>query len=606
MEEPKYDHSSIKKLGDIEHIRKNKGMYIGESNNPNHLIYEIIDNALDEAQGGHATLLGIQIDTKEDSVTIADNGRGIPIDKGTIHLVATSLHTGGKFEKGESGVYKIASGLHGIGIVAVTALSNRMGIEVYRDGKHAVYEYVNARKMKEEVTDHTGKTPFSTQVSFIPDKQYFESLKFDIPALRDRLHIACIHTKNLRCILIVDGNKEVIDSTLEQYFQEEILDKTFKVEDSVPVLEFSSKIKDERLTIRFCWDFTASTAKKCSGCVNMLRVNQGTHINRVFDMFRNVLSEEIKKDASCKILGKDDMLTGLRCYVSLMLYTPEYTSQTKEKLSTNKKNFDALYDIIQTKLTVFLKKNPSYKERLLSFFKAYRRRLSSRAKIVVTNGDGVVRLNTSIDSNLRDCNTHNVSISELFIVEGSSASGTLLQCRDPKIHAILSLRGKILNVASEKRDYLKNKEVLDIINSIGTGIEPDFSFKGLRYGKILLAQDADSDGNHISVLLMTLFLKLVPKLVERGVFYKAIMPLYGVDVKNTFVPFYTEEDMKAYKDKHRNAHIQRYKGLGEMNPDQLRVCLIDPTRQLRKITMPKNPKLVFELMMKSDLKRKLV
>ena len=211
-----------------------------------------------------------------------------------------------------------------------------------------------------------------------------------------------------------------------------------------------------------------------------------------------------------------------------------------------------------------------------------------------------------VDSKLRDCTSHNIANSELFIVEGQSAGGSLIQCRDPKHHAILSLKGKIPNIACDSKDFLKNKEIIEIINALGTGFEPDFSISSLRYGKIIFAQDADSDGSHIAVLLMTVFLKLLPGLLKKGCVYKSIMPLYGTTVSKQFIPIYNDQELASIKATHPNAKIQRYNGLGEMNPDQLKMVLLDSTRKLQTINLPENPETILNLMTDSSEKRKLV
>ena len=599
-----YDHKSIKVLEEIEHIRKNPGMYIGETTNPNHLIYELLDNALDEAQGNHADLIGIQIDTNKNIISIADNGRGIPWQNDTIATIATKLFSGGKFDKGSDKSYGIASGLHGIGIVAVTALSESMQIEVYRDDKKVSYKFKDAKVSEKSITEfESSKRPFSTQVTFSPESKYFESLKLDIKDIRERLRIASVHVPKLKLILIVDGNKEIIEDTIETFFKKEVLQTEVATDSMSPIIDLTFKIKDEMVHLRCCWDYNGTPAARNLGCVNILKVNQGSHINSTVDLLRSVLFEWAQKE-KLKIT-KNDCSVGLRSYTSVMLYEPAYSSQTKEKLSISKTKMVHLYGPLEVKLKDLLKKDEGLRNQLLSFFDAYRRRNDSRKKIVTTNGS-VTRLNSIIDSKLRDCTSHNVTQTELFIVEGTSAGGSLIQCREPKYHAVLGLRGKILNVGDVKKDYLKNKEVIEIVNAVGTGIDSEFDIKGLRYGKIILTLDADADGSHIACLLMTLFQRLTPKLIEAGVLYMAELPLYGAMQGKTFTPLYTDADVEQYRLKHPTIKIQRYKGLGEMNPDQLKVCLLDSGRRLIKIEPPKSEQGVYNLMTDSELKRKLV
>jgi DNA gyrase/topoisomerase IV subunit B len=598
-----YTHESIQVLEQLDHIRKHPGMYIGDTTCPNHLIYELLDNSLDEAQGGYSDIIGVQIDSKKHTVTVADNGRGIPFENDTIPTIATQLFSGGKFAKGESGVYKIASGLHGIGIVAVTALSDFMEVEVYRDDKHVFYRFEDAEVAKHTEEDFdSAKRPFATQIKFKPSKKYFEGLIFNLDDIRARLRVASIHLNDLKLILIVDKKKEVIDCDLDSFFKEDVLGGS---EDSISkVFNISTSQKDETLDIRFCWELEGSVTAKHLGCVNILSVNHGGHVNSTNDIIRNVLENEAKKE---KIeFNKTDSLLGFRCYTSIMLYEPSYSSQTKEKLSTPRTKLAHLYSKAEAIFKKELAANPDVRNQLLEFFVSYRKKKDSSKKIVKT-GKQVTRLNSVVDSKLRDCTTHNVSESELFVLEGQSAGGSLLMCRNPRIHAVLPLRGKIPNIADDKKDFLKNKEIIEMINALGTGHVPDFDIEGIRYGKFIVSTDADADGAHISVLLMTVLLKLVPDLLRNGYIYKAVLPLYGSTLKGKFVPLYTQEEVDVFKKKHTSCKIQRYKGLGEMNPDQLQVCLLDEkTRRLVRIAYPKDCNGIFDLMLKSEEKRKLV
>jgi len=489
-----YTHESIRVLEEIEHIQTNPGMYIGDTANPTHLVFELLDNALDEAQAGHANLVGIEIDTKKHIVSVADNGRGIPIENDTINTIATKLFSGGKFDKGQKGVYTIASGLHGIGIVAVTALSEFMEIEVHRDNQHAHYKFENAKATESNVEPVTAdKTPFSTQVLFKPHKKYFEALTFDIQMIRDRLKIASVHIPSLTLILIVDDTRETISCDMDSYFNEELLsDFNEKTSQLTPIMDLNVKVKDESLHIKFCWELGGKATPRMIGCVNLLNVKQGTHINRSFDLFRTVIHNWATKQ---KIkIDKQDCLIGFRGCTTIMLYQPQYTSQTKERLAVPKTKLDHLFSIAEKKFAEIFNSNTELHDSLLNYFQAYRKKLDSSKKIIKTDGNTVTRFNSVIDSKLRDCSTHSVDMSELFITEGASAGGSLIQCRNPKYHAILSLKGKIPNIAADSKDFLKNKEIIEIINALGTGIEPDFSIDGLRYGKIIFATDADADG----------------------------------------------------------------------------------------------------------------
>ena len=605
LKKPIYDETSIQVLSELQHMRQNVGMYIGETERPNHLIYEVLDNAIDEANAKHASLIAVVIDNKEHTCTISDNGRGIPISADVVKKIATKLFSGGKFSKGEeNSAYGIAVGLHGIGLVAVCALSDYMEFIIYRDDKKGVFRFENAVMVKEEITAFPSKDkPFSTQVSFRPTKKYFEKLEFDIEPIRERLRLASIGIPNLKLVLINDGDKEIISYNIDNYFKDVMLGGETK--NVTPVFTLTNKIKDEEILIKFAWDLNSNSTTKSQGSVNLLSVNQGTHMNRAVILFRDVFSELAKKEKLT--FQPNDCLVSFRCLVMLSLYKPEYSSQTKEKLSTTKTKLDHLFNGLEDKLTSILDSNQTVKMQLLGFFENYRKGLSTSRNIIKGSKD-VTRYGHSIDSKLKDCTAHNVEHSELFITEGDSAAGGLVQCRDTRHHAILGLKGKIPNLASGKKDFLKNKEVVEIVNALGTGIEPNFDAEHVRYGKIIIATDADSDGAHITSLMMVLFLKLVPSLIQDGTkIYRAVMPLYGAMKAGKFHPFYTEQEKEKFVAENANIKIQRYKGLGEMNPDQLKVCLLDKdTRKLELIQYPENSAEIFSLMTDAEIKRGLL
>lgn len=602
MTNPVYDHKSITTLSPLEHLRQNAGMYVGDTVNPNHLVYECLDNSLDEASAKHASLIGVIINNKKNICTISDNGRGMPFQNNTIEKIFT-MFSGGKFKKGQQdSSYGIASGLHGIGLTAVGALSEWVEVIVYRDNKRALFRLEDCKIVKEEINSFDcSKKPFSTQITFKPNKKYFESLVFDTKPIKDRMTLASVHIDHLQLLLMIDGKKEIINCTIDDYFKDVLFEGSTK--NTTPIFDLRSKVKDEEVWIKFAWDLSSASPPKHTGCVNLLSVDQGTHINMTYNIFRNVFSAIAEKE-KLKFLPQD-CLVSFRCHTNLSLYTPEYTSQTKDKLSTSKAKLDFLYNNLEKQLISFLDKYPNIKLELLGFFDSYRKRLSA-SKNIVKGGKEVSRFNQIIDSKLKDCTNHTVINSELFITEGSSAAGSLVQCRDPRYHAILGLKGKIPNIAGSKKDFLKNKEITEIINCIGTGIEPDFTVESLRYGKVIFACDADADGAHITSLLMIVFLRLAPQLIKKSVIYRSIMPLYGAVIQKKFVPLYSDVELNKFKEKNPNIKIQRYKGLGEMNPDQLKVCLLDSTRKLEAIRYPTNSEEIFQLMISAELKRGLI
>jgi DNA gyrase/topoisomerase IV subunit B len=605
MKKITYDHTSIEVLKEIEHIQQNASMYIGATDRATHLLTEAFDNAIDEAKAGHATVVAVIAKTKEKHYAVMDNGRGIPIANDTIKTVASKLFSGGKFKKGEGKAYGIASGRHGIGIVAITALSDFMEIEVYRSEEQqcAIYRWEHSELIEEDIHPYASEPPFSTQITFKPSKKYFDSLDIDFDYIRRRMKIASIHVPNLKLVLKIDGHREIINCDLNEYFEQDILQKETK--GLTKIFDLKAKNKDEELLIRWCYATEGSATPRQHGCVNLLSVDQGTHINRTFDVFRDTFQTLAKKEKLT--FGKQDSLVGLRCFTSLMMYDPAYASQNKEKLSTDKSKMEHLYSQIEKQLNDLLEQDEALKLQLLSFFDTYRKRLDS-SKTIIKTGTSVTRLNSVIGSKLKDCTTHNVADSELYIVEGDSAAGTLVQARDPKIHAILGLKGKsIPNVASSGKDLLGNDEVTNIINACGTGFDHDFDYTGLRYGKIIFSVDADADGAHISTLLMVLFLKLLSPLIEHGNIYLADMPLYGGILQKKFTPLYTEQEKDDFIKKNPKVQITRYKGLGEMSPDELAICLLDKnTRRLKSVTLPKDKEKIYKLMIDPALKRLLV
>ena len=602
-----YTASDIKTLSEIEHIRQNAGMYIGLTTTPNHLLYEVLDNALDEANAGYASLVLVAIDNETGITTIADNGRGIPFENNTIPTIATKLFSGGKFNKtSESSPYGTAIGLHGIGLVAVTALSEWVEIVVYRDNKKVYYKFVDCKVVDEKIEDFdSSKRPCSTCVKFKPDAKYFESIKMDIDPVRTRLELASIHIDNLKLIFKVDNkDKEVIKITMNDYFNTNFWKG--QKDNITPVFEVKKKIKHEELRILFGWDMNNYSQPIADGSINLLPVSQGTHINMTYLSLQNVFENIAKKEKLN--YNVNDYRIGLRVYTTMELYDPKYSSQTKERLSNSKSSLEHLYNNIKKEIENKLKEDTEIYNRIVYFIDSYRKSLNAKKTVVKTSGSSVTRYNQSIDSKLKDCTSNIVSQCELFITEGDSASGGLVQCRNPKFHAVLGLKGKIPNLAAGKKDFLKNKEIVEIINALGTGVPPDFDINRIRYNSIVIAADGDPDGNHIATLFIVAMLKIVPGIIQAGKVYRAIMPLYGVrKFEGKFLPFYTEEEMRAFKAEHPRIDISRYKGLGEMMPNQLKECLINKeVRRLQRIPYTDNPEEIFKIMTDAETKRGLI
>jgi DNA gyrase/topoisomerase IV subunit B len=629
----------IKVLEEIEHIRLRKGMYIGEAKDVTHLIEEILDNALDEVANGHGSVVALMVDSKHKIYSIIDNGRGLPVYKEDrtgqdIPIVlSTKLFSGGKFSKDN---YKVSVGLNGVGLVVVNALSQSMKIIVnhiphnlktYKDkidfgnididkidSGYIKFQYIfKDAQLVEKIVEHIpdDNIPFSTYIEFKPDSKYFDSLDYDKKFIEDRLKIASVFT-NAKILYDIDGKRELINITLNDFFKTTMI----KEDECLPPIHFKWQDKktlegiDLILTYNLHKDDILTKAS-----VNLLPVNDGTHVNYLNNLIGDMFQDFAKKKGFQ--FNKLDSLIGLRYYVNIYILQTDFSSQTKEKLTTNKKYFEHTFKPIEKELTNYFKNNEEVLLQLLNKFQDYRNALKGRKVTRKLVTDSVTRGLRNKDSRLRDCSSTDVSKCELIICEGESAAGSLLQARDPKYHAILPLKGKIINVnTNDPEKILKNKEIIDIIQSIGIGMlltpKDKIEIDKIKYDKIILAADRDPDGGHIMVLLMAAFLKFVPDLIKEGHLYVSLPPLYAIKGKNFYKPFQTLDQLKTYiesnpKELPAKYDIVRYKGLGEMNPDELKIAVIDTnTRNLVKLDYPENPDNLIEYLQSGDKKRELV
>lgn len=589
-----YKSDDIRVLDEISHIRLNPGMYIGNTSNPVHLIEEALDNSLDEAMGGHAKIIAIKIDTKSNIFEIIDNGRGIPIENDVAITISSKLFSGAKFQDDKKTVYEICAGIHGVGLVAVNALSDFYNVEIYRDNKHALFEFKNAKFFKKEIKDFKESRPFSTRIQFKPSKKIFEKLIPDIDRIRNRILFASIELTDVTFVLIVDDKKEIIRTNLNDYFNNYCLSNTDS--EITNIIDIRTSINPEKFNVKFCYSINGAITSKVQSSVNLLPVESGgTHINYFYDILREFFSSKAKR-LGIKFQTQDS-LCGLRAYLSLALKKPEFSGQTKDKLINRKSYLEKLANKLKSSIEEYFSKNQELLESLLRHFEAYRKNVDAKK---LKGNNGAKRSFTKF-TKLRDCTSKN---GELFVCEGNSAGGSLIQCRDPRIHAILPLKGKIPNVVSAK-DILKNKEIGELIQALGTGVEKHFDISKLRYSKIICAADADPDGAHISSLLTMVLSILVPDVIKNGHYYIAITPLYAISEKKEFTPLWNKEDLeKAMKD---GKNINRFKGLGEMNPNQLKKCLIDEkTRNLIPITYSENMENMIKLFSDVSHKRELL
>ena len=607
-EDDSYGADQIQILEGLDAVRKRPGMYIG-STGPrglHHLVYEVVDNSVDEALAGYCDLIDIAI-RKDGSVRVSDNGRGIPVDtnqqeqKSTVEVVMTILHAGGKF--GGSG-YAVSGGLHGVGISVVNALSRELDVEVRRQGHVWRMTFTNgvpdAPLEKGESSLDTGTT-----VTFWPSEETFETIDFDFETLRARFQQMAFLNKGLR-ITVTDERGE--EDVLLSYMYEnglvdyvEYLNKAKKVELVHPeIIAFKSEDSDRKISLEVAMQWTNGYTESVHTYANTINTHEGgTHE----EGFRAALTTLVNKYAREKNIIKekdenlsgDDVREGLTAVISVKLAEPQFEGQTKTKLgNTEAKAF--VQRVAGQQLGDWFDRNPTQaRDVIRKAIQASQARIAARKAREQTRRKGLLE-NNSMPGKLRDCSSKDPALSEIFLVEGDSAGGSAVQGRNPETQAILPLRGKILNVEKARLDRaLANNEVQSMITAFGAGIGEDFDAEKARYHKIVLMADADVDGQHITTLILTLLFRYMRPLIDHGYVYLAQPPLYRLKWSNA-------EHQFVYSDRERDAllvdgqaagkripkenGIQRYKGLGEMDYTELWETTMDPaTRTLLQVTL---------------------
>jgi DNA gyrase subunit B len=601
-----YDASNIQVLEGLEAVRKRPGMYIG-STGPrglHHLVYEIVDNAVDEALAGHCKNIDVVI-TKEGWIKVADDGRGIPVDmhpvekKPAVEVVLTVLHAGGKFG---GGGYAVSGGLHGVGASVVNALSTQLNVIVARDGFMWTQSYLAgvpiAPLAKGKAADFTG-----TVIEFLPSPDIFETVEFDYETLRSRFQQMAFLNKGLSISLHDERNersdKYMYENGLKDYVQ--YLNTAKKV-DLVhdEIIAFESENSQKSMSLEVAMQWTNGYNESVHTYANTINTHEGgTHE----EGFRTALTTLLNKYARDKSLLKekdenltgDDVREGLTAVISVKLVEPQFEGQTKTKLgNTEVKAF--VQKIANDKLADWFDRNPSMaKEICRKAIQAATARLAARKAREATRRKGLLE-STGMPGKLRDCSSRDPRLSEIYIVEGDSAGGSAMRGRDPETQAILPLRGKVLNVEKARLDRaLGNSEVQALITAFGTGIGEDFDISKIRYHKCVLMADADVDGQHIRTLLLTLLYRFMRPLIEHGYVYLAQPPLYRIKWSNAeheYVYTDAERDEKlasgqaSGKRIPKENSIQRYKGLGEMDYDELWATTMDPARRtLLQVTL---------------------
>ncbi|UWZ92903.1 DNA topoisomerase IV subunit B [[Pasteurella] aerogenes] len=586
-----YSAQEITVLKDLEPVQLRPGMYT-DTSRPNHLGQEVIDNSVDEALAGHATHIQVILHPDQ-SLEIIDNGRGMPVDihptekVSGVEVILTKLHAGGKFSNKN---YEFAGGLHGVGISVVNALSERVDITIKRDGQVYKIAFENGVKVEElTVIGTCGRRNTGTTVHFKPNPKYFDSAKFSVSRLRHLLRAKAVLCSGLE-IKFIDKINQTEDVWLYQDGLSDYLQEAIQGFTTLPQTPFVGEVKGETETADWALLWLPEGGELVSeSYVNLIPTIQGgTHVNglrqglldamREFCELRNLLPKNVK-------LTADDIWDRCAYVLSVKMRDPQFAGQTKERLSS-RQSAVFVSGVVKDSFSIWLSQHiPEAEELAKMAISSAERRLRAAKKVVrkkLVSGP-------ALPGKLADCSQQDLEKTELFLVEGDSAGGSAKQARDREYQAILPLRGKILNTWEVSADQvLGSQEVHDI--AVALGIDPDSDdLSQLRYGKVCILADADSDGLHIATLLCALFLRHFPKLVQDGHVYVAMPPLYRIDVGNDVFYALDESEkegiLERLKTKKGKPNVQRFKGLGEMNPSQLRETTMDPnTRRLVQLT----------------------
>lgn len=600
--EHEYGADEIQILEGLEAVRKRPGMYIGSTSSRglHHLVYEIVDNAVDEALAGFCDTIDVSIN-EDNSITVIDNGRGIPVGinhkagKSAVEVVFTILHAGGKFG---GGGYKVSGGLHGVGASVVNALSNWLEVRVFQDGKIYFQRYERGHSSKElQVIGECEKDKTGTMITFLPDDTIFEETVFDYDVLKQRLREMAFLTKNLRIIL---RDKRNVDNVED--FKEKVKEFHYEggIKEFVTYLNRSKNAlypdvlyfegNKDNVYVEVAMQHNDSYTEGAYSFVNNINTPEGgTHLAG----FRNALTKtfndyarnnKLLKDSEPNLSG-EDIREGLTAIVSIKIEEPQFEGQTKQKLG-NSEARGAVDSIVSEQLTYYLEQNPSVAKIICE-----KSILSQRAREAARKARDLTRRKTALEGmslpgKLADCSDKDPKNCEIYIVEGDSAGGSAKTARSRATQAILPLRGKILNVEKARLDKIyANAEIKAMITAFGTGIHDDFDITKLRYDKIIIMTDADVDGAHIATLLLTFLYRFMPDLIKTGHVYLAQPPLYKLEKNKKIWYAYSDEELNRILvevGRDNNNKIQRYKGLGEMDAEQLWETTMDPEKRILK------------------------
>jgi DNA gyrase subunit B len=615
-----YTAGQITVLKGLEAVRKRPGMYIGSTSarGLHHLVYEVVDNSIDEAMAGFCTEVGVTL-CKDGSVLVQDDGRGIPVDihpeEGVpgVELAMTTLHAGGKFDKDS---YKVSGGLHGVGVSVVNALSEWLEVEITRDGQRYHQRYV--RGIKDTELETIGKEKGSgTRVTFMPDSEIFTELAYSFETLNNRLRELAFLNKGLK-IVLTDERDGAEDA--HQYegglssFVEHVRGSRRPLHDKIVYFQASREEADIEVAMQYDDGFSEHTHT----FVNNINTHEGgAHLTGLKAALTRTINDYARRNKLFKkvdeSLSGDDVREGLTCILSVKVMEPQFEGQTKTKLG-NSEVRGAVEAAINEHLGDFLEENPKAAKSIIE-----KSLSAARAREAARKARDLARKKSALEGGvlpgkLADCSISDPSLCEIYLVEGDSAGGSAKQGRDRSFQAILPLKGKILNVERARIDkILSNEEIRAMITAIGCGIREDFELERARYHKIIIMTDADVDGAHIRTLLLTFFFRQMRDLIEKGYIYIAQPPLYRVAKGKKEYYAYSEEEREDFvgrltngkaEAETRGIQIQRYKGLGEMNPDQLWRTTMDPeSRTIYQVTVESasGADLIFSQLMGEDV-----
>jgi|TARA_Y100000034_G_scaffold58455_1_gene71248 DNA gyrase subunit B len=588
VDKTKYSAEKIKVLEGLEGVRLRPAMYIGSTGKQglHHLVYEVVDNAVDEAMAGHCSEINVSLN-KDGSVTVKDNGRGIPVDPHPVYkipaveVVVTKLHAGGKFDKGS---YAISGGLHGVGISVVSALSNHMSVKIKRGGVVYQQEYKIGKSLyKLKTIGKVDKKDIGTEVTFFPDETIFSTTKFDFKVLQTRFREIAFLNKGVRIKLTDENSKDK-----ETFYYEggiiEFVKWVNKTKDALHKPIYFTK-KENEVIVECSIQYNSGYQDNVLSFVNTINtIEGGTHVSGFKTALTRAINDYAKKNKILKTgnLTGDDVREGLTTIISAKIPEPQFEGQTKTKLGNSE--VKGIVDSVAMKsLIEFFEENPSVAKKIVNKAIAAQsaRSAAKKAKELVRRKN--VFSVGGLPGKLADCSKRKSEETEIYIVEGDSAGGSAKQARNKEFQAILPLKGKILNVEkSNPTRVFSSEEITNLITAIGTGVGEQFNIEKLRYSKIIIMTDADVDGAHIMTLILTFFFRYMKELIDNGNIYIAVSPLYKVRKKKDHYIYSDDELKKMLETIGGKANVQRFKGLGEMNSEQLWDTTMNPKKRLLK------------------------